>query len=93
MVRAVTHPYPGAFVGDGSERLFLWSTEVVEGIGAPAAPGTILAIRPDHGVTVATGNGCLLVRRIQPAGHAEQGADAWAVRTGHRPGHSMMGRP
>jgi methionyl-tRNA formyltransferase len=90
MVRAVTHPYPGAFVGDGPERVFIWSAEVANDGGASATPGTILSVRSGHGVTVAAGAGGLLVKRLQPAGEAEQAADDWAIRTGRRAGDSMM---
>jgi len=86
MIRAVTHPYPGAFVGDGTGRLFLWAGAVSPGIGNGAAPGTLLEILPSRGITVATGEGALLLRRIQSAGVAEEPADVWALRRGMRPG-------
>ena len=89
MVRAVTHPYPGAFAGDGPERVFIWSAEVASNGGASAAPGTILSVRSGQGVTVATGAGGLLVKRLQPPGEAEQAADVWATRTGRRTGDPM----
>ena len=86
MIRAVTHPYPGTFVGDGTGRLFLWAGAVLPDIGNGAAPGTLLEILPSQGITVATGEGALLLRRIQSAGVAEEPADVWALRRGMRPG-------
>ena len=90
MVRAVTHPYPGAFVGDGDQRLTLW--EAVAADDKPdAAPGTVLAIHADGGVTVATGQGALRLTRIQPAGAVEQTAAGWARARGLGPGDSITG--
>jgi UDP-4-amino-4-deoxy-L-arabinose formyltransferase/UDP-glucuronic acid dehydrogenase (UDP-4-keto-hexauronic acid decarboxylating) len=77
MIRAVTHPYPGAFVGDGDQRLHLWAGSVVSDVCA-AAPGIVLEIRPREGVAVATGAGVLLLQRVQAAGAVEEPADAWA---------------
>ncbi len=86
MIRAVTHPNPGAFVGDGTSRLLLWAGAVLPGIGNGAAPGTLLEILPSQGIAVATGEGALLLRRVQSAGVAEEPADVWALRRGMRPG-------
>jgi UDP-4-amino-4-deoxy-L-arabinose formyltransferase/UDP-glucuronic acid dehydrogenase (UDP-4-keto-hexauronic acid decarboxylating) len=81
MIRAVTHPYPGAFVGDGDARLHLWEGAA----GGPAAhdsvPGVIVEVGSGH-VTVATGQGTLRLFRVQPAGEAEQAGDAWARARG-----------
>ncbi|OGK91477.1 MAG: hypothetical protein A2X36_02545 [Elusimicrobia bacterium GWA2_69_24] len=86
MVRAVTHPWPGAFVGDGAARLHLWAASVAPGRAAGAPAGTLLALCPGEGVTVATGAGVLLLRRVQAARACEEPADAWARRCGLAPG-------
>jgi UDP-4-amino-4-deoxy-L-arabinose formyltransferase/UDP-glucuronic acid dehydrogenase (UDP-4-keto-hexauronic acid decarboxylating) len=86
MIRAVTHPYPGAFVGDGADRLHLWAGSALAGRAGRAAAGTLLEIRAGDGVVVSTGAGALLLRRVQSAGDAEESADAWALRRGLRPG-------
>lgn len=91
MIRAVTHPYPGAFVGDAAARLYLWAGSVLSDGPVAAAPGTLLSIRPAEGVAVATGAGVLLLRRVQEAGVAEEPADAWALRRGLAPGASLLG--
>ena len=85
MIRAVTHPFPGAFVGDGSERLWLWAGSALSR-ESNAAPGTLLEIAPSRGITVATGEGMLRLVRVQSASGIEEPADAWAVRRGLRPG-------
>jgi len=77
MVRAVTHPYPGAFVGDGAARLVVWEAVPVEAT-APAGAGTIVDVRAGEGVTVGTGEGHLRLVRVQGAGRPEEPADAWA---------------
>ena len=94
MIRAVTHPYPGAFVGDGDARLYLWEGSAIDvappAASAPrAAPGTILAL--DAGVIVATEQGALRLTRVQQAGHAEMPADRWARAHGFAPGNRLEG--
>lgn len=93
MVRAVTHPYPGAFAGDGEDRLFLWAASVLPGVARRAEAGTLLEIRPGEGLAVATGEGALLLRRVQSAGLAEEPADLWALRRGLGAGARLGGAP
>jgi UDP-4-amino-4-deoxy-L-arabinose formyltransferase/UDP-glucuronic acid dehydrogenase (UDP-4-keto-hexauronic acid decarboxylating) len=90
MIRAVTHPYPGAFVGDGDARLFLWEGAALGGT-AGAPPGTLAAIQSGRGIIVATGEGLLRLTRVQAAGGAEERADRWAVARGLTPGDRLMG--
>jgi methionyl-tRNA formyltransferase len=86
MIRAVAHPYPGAFVGDGATRLYLWAASLQPGAAAGAAAGTVVAIVPAQGVVVATGEGLLLLTRVQAAGEVAEPADRWAVRRAVRVG-------
>jgi UDP-4-amino-4-deoxy-L-arabinose formyltransferase/UDP-glucuronic acid dehydrogenase (UDP-4-keto-hexauronic acid decarboxylating) len=90
MIRAVTHPYPGAFAGDGDARLTLWEGTVVDGT-TTAAPGTIVAVHAGRGITVATGRGTLTLTRVQQAGRAEELADRWAGAQGLGPGDRLTG--
>jgi methionyl-tRNA formyltransferase len=85
MIRAVAHPYPGAFVGDGAHRLILWAGAVEPGVVSGAAPGTLLQVLPSRGITVATGHGALRLTLVQSAGGAEEPADVWARRRGLAP--------
>ena len=85
MIRAVTHPFPGAFVGDADRRLYLWEGAVDGGV-ASAVAGTVVEVGADRGITVATGDGNLRVTRMQAAGRSEETADAWARAHGVRPG-------
>ncbi|PYM90695.1 MAG: formyltransferase [Candidatus Rokuibacteriota bacterium] len=86
MIRAVTHPFPGAFAGDGSARLWLWAGSPLPEAPHAALPGTLLEIVAGRGVTVATGVGALLLTRVQSGGGAEEPADAWATYRRLRPG-------
>ena len=90
MIRAVTHPYPGAFVGDGASRLHLWEGVAVAADSSDAKPGTILDVGPGH-VTVAAGQGSVRLLRVQSAGGSEQPGDAWAGAHGLRRGDRVTG--
>src|SRR5439155_20772459 len=41
MIRAVTHPFPGAFVGDADRRVYLWEGSVQGGGGAAPRGGVV----------------------------------------------------
>lgn len=83
LVRAVTHPYPGAFTEAGAERLLVWWALPVparEG-DPPAAPGTIVELNSRE-LLVATGNGLLALHRCQLEGGEEGDAPALARSLG-----------
>lgn len=88
-IRALTHPFPGAFVGDGPGRLHLWSGRAGAGPAGEAGPGTVVEVRAGEGITVATGAGALTLRVVQPAGGPAQRADRWAAGRGLGPGHVL----
>ena len=82
LVRAVTHPYPGAFTIASGRKMFVWKTTLVgegqAGIrarGNSAAPGTIVAVEKGRGFHVATGEGTLLAERVQLEGGEEMQGD------------------
>ena len=66
LVRAVTHPYPGAFTAMGEDRLLVWWCTPWRGpqTSVPATPGTVIEIRPD-GPVIATGDDALLLLSVQ----------------------------
>lgn len=74
LVRAVTHPYPGAFTYLGNKKLFIWKAYPEDGIGN-AQPGKIASLRP---LTVGTGKGSLKLLRVQWEGEEEMDADVFA---------------
>lgn len=85
-IRAQTAPYPGAFTHLQGERITLWRSlppgPVVSG---DAAPGTVVSVAP-VGLTIATGDGTLVITVVGTGGTARQAAFAWAEQTGLRAG-------
>jgi len=75
LVRAVTHPYPGAFTVWGGKKLFVWWA-VPQAGPFQAVPGTVLAVASE-GVEVATGDGALMLARCQLEGEPETDAHAF----------------
>ena len=79
LVRAVTHPYPGAFTEFGSRKFFVWWGKSVQ--CEPAArPGEVISVAP---LRIAAGNGYLEVTEWQWQGdeHHQSGA-GHGLRTG-----------
>lgn len=80
LIRACTHPFPGAFTSLRGKQIFIWEAEL------PAQqdhyigniPGRILGKRAGM-IDVLTGNGILRIKRLQFAGEAEQQAADVAV--------------
>ena len=73
-------PAPGAYTLWNGERLKVWKARVNEKNTAKA-PGTIVEIGKDH-LLVQTGNGCLEVLELQPAGKKAMPAKAFCNGTG-----------
>ena len=69
LIRAVTHPYPGAFTEVNGKRLFIWQAKPL-GRGE-GRPGMVLSIDP---LRVATGSGSLEITRYQWEGDHEEAA-------------------
>ena len=64
LVRAVTHPWPGAFSESGGRRFFVWESTVMP--GAPdVAPGTIL--ETNGTLLIACGQDALRIEAGEPA--------------------------
>ena len=74
LVRAVTHPYPGAFCFVGGRKLFIWQTRIAAESGGGGQGGTILGRGSDGEVEVAAGDGRLLISRAQFENQAENSA-------------------
>ncbi|MCB1056141.1 MAG: formyltransferase [Acidobacteria bacterium] len=82
LVRAVTHPYPGAFTYLDGQKLFVWWALAGAGAGTP---GEILSVDLD-GVVVAAGDGAVRLISIQPEGLPESPAVALSDLLGLVPG-------
>jgi methionyl-tRNA formyltransferase len=83
LIRAVTHPYPGAFSDVDGRRFFIWWAEPrpeVEG-----QPGQVVSVDP---LRVAAERGCLDIVKWQWRGGPEQEGGAHGLRL-----NQMLGEP
>ena len=87
LVRAVTHPYPGAFTTWAATKLLVWKARPLDD-PANAEPGRVAAISP-AGIVVGTGDGGLLLEQLQLDGGAEERAVDFARRCGVRTGDRL----
>ena len=79
LVRAVTHPYPGAFTTVAGRNFTVWWAQPYDGeMPRAEVPGTILSLKRGAGVTVAVSKGALLLKRVQWDGEEEKSADLFA---------------
>lgn len=75
LVRAVTHPFPGAYSHLKGKKVFVWSGYPLE--GESPKPGEIVQ-QTRQGFGVATGEGFLEILRVQMEGDEEMdGQDFW----------------
>jgi methionyl-tRNA formyltransferase len=87
LVRAVTHPYPGAFSWRNGRRLFVWWAKPGEP-PRPLAPGEV-EVTAERRVWIGAGEGALRLERVQVEGEAELAAADWAERGGCRSGERL----
>jgi methionyl-tRNA formyltransferase len=73
LIRAVTHPYPGAFTFIEGKKLFIWKAEPLS-IAHTAPSGTIISTNP---LLVATDQGALRLISVQLNGEPEFSAEAF----------------
>lgn len=84
-VRALTHPYPGAFTQAEGRTLFVWEARPAEA-ARPARPAGEVLGASGEGLLVCTGDGVLAVRRAQWEGEMEVDAAVMAALAGRRLG-------
>lgn len=90
-VRALTHPYPGAFTFLNASKVFIWSAmEGSNGIQSGEL-GEVTDIG-DTGVTVITGKGSLLLKSMQTEGQLELPAGKWAQENNLKVGQRFIFR-
>ncbi len=70
LIRAVTHPYPGAFCYAAGKKVFIWEAAIANEEGMIGAPGEIIGEK-SGGLEIAAGQGSLVVKRAQFAGVIE----------------------
>ena len=72
LVRAVTHPYPGAFTFCQGRKLLVWAVQIMAAsVTGPVEPGQVTAAVPGVGLLVATGDGHFLITQAQWEGEPE----------------------
>jgi len=76
LVRAVTHPYPGAFTTWQGRRLYVWEARPLAAQPPAAAQGTVIATEPE--LQVQTGSEPLRLVRVQLEGEPELLGAEWA---------------
>jgi methionyl-tRNA formyltransferase len=74
LVRAVTHPYPGAFCFVDGRKLFIWRARIAREAGTCGHTGAIIQVGSDDAVEIAAGHGSVLPMSVQFEGGAEQAA-------------------
>jgi methionyl-tRNA formyltransferase len=71
LVRAVTHPYPGAYCTVEGRRLFVWESKIASDTGLRGAPGEIVTEGHGGALEIAAGEGSVVVTRAQVEGGTE----------------------
>ncbi len=65
LIRAVTHPYPGAFTFYKGNKLNVWAGLPLETSSVNKRPGEICFLDSSQGLVVATGKGDLMIKLVQ----------------------------
>jgi methionyl-tRNA formyltransferase len=84
-VRALTHPYPGAFTLLNGQRLWVWHADDPIERDVVAPPGTVLGA-DGAGLVVAVRGGTVELLVVQEEGCREETAARWFERRGLLPG-------
>lgn len=87
LVRAVTHPYPGAFTYLEGRKILIWKAAPLA-MEEKEVPGRVLSVSP---LCVAAGSGMVELRSLQWQGEAEEDAGDFAKHSGISPG-MLLGR-
>ncbi len=86
LIRAVTHPYPGAFTWHHGQQVFVW-WGVPETAVRGLRPGEVAV--GETGVRIGAGEGALRLERVQSQGGAEISASEWIRVGGCRSGEIL----
>ncbi len=86
LVRALTHPYPGAFSEIRGRRFYVWWGKPVDIAGAPLRPGQVIAVDP---LVVATQTGGFCIEKFEWA--AKDAREHHDFVTGELVGQSAAG--
>lgn len=80
LIRACTHPFPGAFTTLRGKKIFIWEAKFTreQDVYVGNIPGRVLGKRNDL-IEVLTGNGILRISRLQFEGEEEKNASEFVV--------------
>jgi methionyl-tRNA formyltransferase len=87
LIRAVTHPYPGAYTFIEGKKLFIWKAEPLAIAHTAPSSGTVISTNP---LLVATAQGALRLISLQLEGEPEFSAEAF-VEARHLEGKRLGG--
>jgi methionyl-tRNA formyltransferase len=94
LVRAVTHPFPGAFTYWEGRRVFVWAARLPQSRRSCGPPGRAAGVGAGRSLEVATGDGILEVVRLQLEGQDEMDGAQFAAAVFTRGvGHVTFGDP
>ncbi|HTY54407.1 MAG TPA: formyltransferase [Candidatus Binataceae bacterium] len=65
LVRAVTHPYPGAFCSESDRKLYIWQARIAHESDSRGAPGAVISTTADGALEIAAGEGSVIIMRAQ----------------------------
>jgi methionyl-tRNA formyltransferase len=71
LVRAVTHPYPGAFCSVIGHKLLVWEAKIGAENGSRGEPGKVVREMADGALEIAAGEGSVIVKVAQFEGGIE----------------------
>jgi methionyl-tRNA formyltransferase len=73
LVRAVTHPYPGAFSLLDGKKVFIWEC-VPDNTAPQSTPGEIIMADKQKGLAIAAGKNTILIKKCQLENEPEMSA-------------------
>lgn len=88
-IRALTHPYPGAFSFHEGKKIKIWEAEIHTNQNVSGNSGVVTGITEGEGVDMSTGQGVLRVKRAQYGNEPEMWADELANRYGIEEGDTI----
>lgn len=91
-IRALTHPYPGAFTYKTKKKLFVWKSELFDWAKDKGVLlGEIVKVIGGKGLVVKTGDGGILLTQVQEEGGLKMRADEYSTSRGLHVGE-VLGR-